>query len=69
MAEKNRQYEIRYGNKSCFKSFYTDDYLQAERVFDKLIGFANRHKLTWKIALWNNGYLVKSAYNDFVFSL
>lgn len=66
--KNKKQYEIRFGDRNNFKSFYTDDYFQAERVFDKIIAFANKHKLTWKVALWNNGYLEKSKINDFIFN-
>lgn len=63
-----KQYEIRYGTGNKIKSVFTDDYLQAERIFDKITAFANAHQLTWKIALWNDGYLVKSKINDFIFN-
>lgn len=62
---KTVSYEIRYGLFDTFKTFVTEDYEQALRVYEKYKIFAEIHELTWVVSLYekleNNKYwLIKS---------
>lgn len=56
---KNK-YEIRYSFNGKFKSVDTDNLEQAERIFKKVVRFVKQHEFEGKVALWNDGWLVKS---------
>lgn len=55
------RFEIRYGEPVAFKVDRTDNRDQAERMFEKACKFAENHKLSWTVALWEAGWLEKSA--------
>ena len=54
------RYEVRYGSPVNFKVVKTESRDGAEGVFDTAKRFAEKHGLSWSIALWNNGWLEKS---------
>lgn len=57
-------YEIRYGSPTRDKIVKTDDYEQANRIYDKAKRFAENHRLVWTVALWDilkrGKWLIKS---------
>ena len=54
-------YELRYGRPVNYKTVKTADFEQVLRMYDKAKVFAEKHNLTWVIALWDSdGWLVKS---------
>lgn len=55
-----KQYEVRYGTPERFKIVKTESHDGAEGVFDTAKRFAEKHSLSWTVALWNDGYLEKS---------
>lgn len=58
--KKQRVYELRYGTPHNYKAILIDDFEQALSLYDKVKRFAENHNLTWIIALWDGGWLVKS---------
>ena len=55
-----KNHEVRYGTPHNFKTVKTDDFEQALRIYNKAKRFAENHGLTWIVARWDRGWLVKS---------
>ncbi|MCQ2113308.1 MAG: hypothetical protein MJY95_08225 [Bacteroidaceae bacterium] len=53
-------FELRYGTPTYYKTIHTNDFDQAYRMFSKAKKFADSHRLTWTISLWQGGWLIKS---------
>ena len=53
-------FEIRYGTPGYYKSVKMYDYDRAAAFYEKVKRFADHHRLSWTISLWNRGWLVKS---------
>lgn len=53
-------YEIRYGETEHHKIVKMDDHDHALDFYDRVKRFAENHKLSWTVALWNDGWREKS---------
>ena len=53
-------YEIRYGDTENHKIVRMNDYERALGFYDRVKRFAEGHGLTWVVALWDGGWLIKS---------
>ena len=55
-----KMYEIRYGVYESYKTVKISDWERARAFYDKVKRFAESHNLVWIVALWNDGWLIKS---------
>lgn len=53
-------YQVRYGQSVNFKVIKANHLEQAERIYTKAKSFAESHRLPWTIALWCDGWLIRS---------
>lgn len=53
-------YEIRYGDTENHKIVRISDEERALSFYDRVKRFAEGHGLTWVVALWDGGWLIKS---------
>lgn len=58
--EGTEMYQVRYGQSANFKVIKANHLEQAERIYTRAKSFAESHRLPWTIALWCDGWLIRS---------